>query len=384
MPSFDGESELLQIGDTFTFQGWGTLESTGVTSNEMMEFDLSLDLMMHQPYEIIEVEGELNEWGGQLTLSKPCHSESVECKYDPMYKNKYYNPLQSVSEGDSGTPLVKDGVVYGTVSAYSDGNQDGLRARSDIITYNTYMDWFVRSINELTYPTSLALDVYAGDDLSFDVQNFTASSVNVLLDSGEYMSDVFVYTDCDVIASKEACNVTVSAPDLSLMPGEELVVNIQFTSEIFIPVTLTSSQFTIVDPDEGTPPTDPVDPIDPTDPVNPDHGTGKDEEEEDTDLEIGGKPTDPDEGTPPVGGTPPTDPVDPIDPTDPVNPDHGTDKDEEEEDTDLDMGGKPTDPDEGNGTDDSNTEQGGGSGGSMNLFTILGLLALGLRKKIIS
>ncbi|MDN2480447.1 hypothetical protein [Vibrio agarivorans] len=68
---------------------------------------------------------------------------------------------------------------------------------------------------------------------------------------------MFVKTDCDVVATKEACKVTVSAPDLSLMPGEELEVDIQLSSEIFIPITIYSTEYQIVDPDESTPPTTP-------------------------------------------------------------------------------------------------------------------------------
>ncbi|MFB9254920.1 GlyGly-CTERM sorting domain-containing protein, partial [Vibrio agarivorans] len=52
-------------------------------------------------------------------------------------------------------------------------------------------------------------------------------------------------------------------------------------------------------------------------------------------------------------------------------------------DTDEGNGG---DTDEGNGgdTDEGNSTQGGGSGGSMGLFTILALIGLAIRKKIVA
>ncbi|WP_264877514.1 GlyGly-CTERM sorting domain-containing protein [Vibrio agarivorans] len=364
-PNFEYGSEetLYDIGESFTFRGWGTLGSTGATSNVMMQFELELERMTHQPYMMVEVEGDQNSMGDQLRIPLPCKETADSCFYSPQYKNTFYNPLQSVTDGDSGTPLIKDGNVIGVVSTNSLENQDGLRARSDFVTFDSYMNWFVRTIDEVTYPTNLTLDVHTESDVTFDVQNFTASDVDSVLTSGEYVNGVFVYTDCGVIESTSACSVEITAPDMTLMPGEELEVDIQLSSEIFIPVTLYSTEYKIVEPGDPTPPTDPIDPIDPTDPINPDNGTDKGDEEEETDIEIGEKPTDPDEGNG-NGGDGTTD------------PDEGNGN----------GGDGTTDPDEGNGgdTDEGSSNQGGGSGGSMGLFTILGLIGLAIRKKFVA
>ncbi|MGL6262348.1 trypsin-like serine protease [Vibrio sp. WXL210] len=275
--TFNGVDDHLQLGDEFTFRGWGTLDSTGTTSDVLMEFTSILMMKPHVVYEWVDT-GYLDIMGDPLKVPEPCTLESEKCYYNPGHKNLYYNEEVSVKPGDSGTPLVHNGAIIGVISSNTMGAQDGSKLRSEVISFDAYTDWFVRAIDGLLFPSEVSIDIDESNSATFVIQNFSKGTVDTYLNS-ESIDGVFtVVEDCGLLASKDGCHVTIEVSSDFELDNSIQTYAIQLTDVEFIQLSLTGSV-------QGKPGTPILPPEGGDDGSN--NGTDKDEEEPEEELKPG-------------------------------------------------------------------------------------------------
>ncbi|MGL6260164.1 trypsin-like serine protease [Vibrio sp. WXL210] len=275
--TFNGVDDHLQLGDEFTFRGWGTLDSTGTTSDELMEFTSILMMKPHIVYEWVDT-GYLDIMGDPLKVPEPCTLESEKCYYNPGHKNLYYNAKVSVKPGDSGTPLVHNGAIIGVISSNTMGAQDGSKLRSEVISFDAYTDWFVRAIDGLLFPSEVSIDIDEADSATFVVQNFSKETIDTYLNS-ESIDGVFtVVEDCGLLVSKDGCHVTIEVSSDFELDNSVQTYAIQLTDSYFVQLSLTGSV-------QGKPGTPILPPEGGDDGSN--NGTDKEEEEPEEELKPG-------------------------------------------------------------------------------------------------
>ncbi|MGL6262278.1 trypsin-like serine protease [Vibrio sp. WXL210] len=275
--TFDGVEDYLQLGEEFTFRGWGTLDSTGTTPDVLMEFTSILTMKPHIVHEWVDT-GYLDVMGDPLKVPEPCTLESEKCYYNPGHKNLYYNEKVSVKPGDSGTPLVHNGAIIGVISSNTMGAQDGTKLRSEVISFDAYTDWFVRAIDGLLFPSVVNIDIDEADSATFVVQNFTKETVDTYLNS-ESIGGVFtVVEDCGFLNSKDGCHVTIEVSSDFELDNPMQTYAIQLTDGDFIQLNLTGTV-------QGKPGTPILPPEGGDDGAN--NGSDKDDEEPEEDLKPG-------------------------------------------------------------------------------------------------
>lgn len=195
--------DTIMRGERFTFKGWGQTDD-GYTY-DMMQGDFYYDYSKLHPYGFDYHCGE---------------SDSTWCSVDmePMIVLRYENDFeQNVLPGDSGTPLIKDGIAYGVASNVRKGNTEkGSRSESSFYEFAPHKSFLVETINQVTTPNLPTIDLPVsgkGASLTYAIQNFTKDTAIIdIPESGSIIADGYAIAthDCGTeLETLESCQMTI-------------------------------------------------------------------------------------------------------------------------------------------------------------------------------
>jgi hypothetical protein len=143
---------------------------------------------------------------------------------------------QNIAEGDSGSPLMYDGAIYGVLSASTETYEAAFEH------FSLSMDLFVSTINSLVYPYGAGVDIEEGDTTQYTievpVQNFTSYSETLslsLYDTTGYFSADF--SDCpSTLESQDGCTVELTFNAVGDAIYSDQVAELQLTSATSVDV----------------------------------------------------------------------------------------------------------------------------------------------------
>ncbi len=242
--TFDVDGEALAIGEEVVFYGRGVL-ADGTTPGVPQKASLYRESSRFWPVQFRETD-ELDSMGDWLRVEEPCSTDpevmndrNYHCLYLAHWAELYFNPTNSVTSGDSGSPLEHNGYVYGLVSGQSNWNQENTHRRSRFTSFSYLEEWLKEEIAGLAYPSKLVMDATQNATLDIAVQNFTNEVVMPDVYQGDVMTGLTITQACSSeLAPFESCTVSLEVNAELLALEEDLEVVIPFTqSEQFV-VTL--------------------------------------------------------------------------------------------------------------------------------------------------
>lgn len=205
--NIDTNQKVLAADSTITFRGWGRDENNS-NPQVMQQAQLMVFTEWGSP-QVWSSDYVYNAVVGS-NVSQVCSTASgYGCEFegrDIFYM--YGVGSQHLKSGDSGTPIVHDNKIIGTVR--SDAGY-----RVSFQHYTLAMDFFVSAIDRIVFPSAVTKSISKGstDNLKFTlpVQNFTSSSALLtptLIDqTGMFEVD---FGGCNgVVDSKSGCVINV-------------------------------------------------------------------------------------------------------------------------------------------------------------------------------
>ncbi|BCL74007.1 hypothetical protein TUMSATVNIG1_59930 (plasmid) [Vibrio nigripulchritudo] len=217
------------------FRGWGNTDTNGTSPTSMQE----MQFMLATNY--IEPAGQYAQHSviKRLLASSCVDGTDWNCSYKGSDAVTFYSAAGQVNaSGDSGTPVVHDGYIYGNISFGNDVYTNG------VVTYDLIINDIAAAINQLSFPFSpgktIELNSSATTNFEVPVQNLTQNDIlgtPTLADStGLFDVDL---SDCNrILKPLEACRIKVSFNKTNQVINETKNASISFNNEVNIPLKM--------------------------------------------------------------------------------------------------------------------------------------------------
>lgn len=241
------------VGDEFTFMGWGLDREDGSTPNTLQKVNLEVkeaELGVQCEYTAF-LNGEMKHYDCGFDITNPDHGFSTTIGFytingDAFTTTRGIDAYTGTGPGDSGTGLFgPNGELYGVVSR-GDSVPDGEgEYRTFFASTLWYADWIKEQINGLSAPSMLSvIEEEEGVHLPvFDVRVQNLSSGEQLI--APYLADNEFFwieeNNCpSLLTSYESCSLTIASnPNSEILErGDAHTTLLSLNSVTEIPVSV--------------------------------------------------------------------------------------------------------------------------------------------------